>query len=145
MLRTFSPGDIVAFTPSRFDFEFLDTSARRFEVSYEKGKRRGKQHPSRPYYLEQLNDFTHLREILPVDSGGISTTQIHNVVGLIEEKRKEWQEDQDTSTFEQLVCDTIASAGWKVSSKKDMEILLLAAKSGQLADFVELYMQIESK
>ena len=34
-------GNTVSFMPSRFDFEFLDTAARRFEISYDNGKRQG--------------------------------------------------------------------------------------------------------
>jgi len=72
-------GDTVAFMPSRFDFVFLDTAARRFEVSYAQGaqgndgqqqqgqrpgdrdkwlRRRGPAGRTRPYYLEKLGELT---------------------------------------------------------------------------------------
>jgi hypothetical protein len=34
-------GDVVSFMPSRLDFEYLDIAARRFEINYDNGKRRG--------------------------------------------------------------------------------------------------------
>jgi len=126
--------------PSRFDFEFLDTAARRFEVSYESAKRRGSIHPCRPYYLEQLEDLNKLWKIL---LKGLVTSQIHNLIALIEAKRMEWSTDQDKSIFERMVCDILANANWNPRPARDeFEYLQRAAVSGQLADVIELYMRI---
>ena len=123
--------------PSRFDFEFLDSAARRFEVSYDGGKRRGDTHPARPYYLEELNSFQELWIVL---SHGLTTTQIHNLVGLIETKRQEWRPEKDNVAFEHLVRDILNTAEWKPRpGKADFDRLVQAAVSGQLADIVEFY------
>jgi hypothetical protein len=55
-------GDAVKICLSRFDFEFLDSASRRFEVSYdeESGKRRDKIRGQRPYLLDELDDFERL-------------------------------------------------------------------------------------
>jgi CRISPR-associated Csx11 family protein len=139
-------GDVVSFMPSRFDFEYLDTAARRFEISYENGKRRGIQqpgssyHPARPYYLEQLDKFDQLWEIL---SHGLETTQIHTLIGIIEVKRMEWSADQNNEMFKRFVYDALNNANWKPHLKPErFDLLCEAALSGQLADTVELYMQI---
>ena len=139
-------GDIVSFMPSRLDFEYLDTAARRFEISYDNGKRRGTQQPgssyqpARPYYLEQLDEFDQLWEIL---SQGLETTQIHTLIGIIEDKREEWSVDQNNETFKQAVHDALYNANWKLRLKQEQfDQLYRAALSGQLADVAELYLQI---
>jgi hypothetical protein len=130
-------GDRVHLAPSHFDFEFLDAAARRFEVSYGNGKRRGEIHPARPYYLEQLDSFKELWGIL---DDGLATSQIHNLVGLIEEKRLEWSAEADSKTFKRMVCDILENAGWmRRPGKEQFEQLVQATLSGQLADVVEFY------
>jgi len=143
-------GDSVSFRPSRFDFEFLDTAARRFEVSYDNGKRRGSQRPSRPYYLEQLKSFEWLWNRLSDKTCGLTTSQIHNLIGIIETKRIEWAIDQNDGstreTFVRFVSETLNDAEWKEHLNEDeMKLLRQAAVSGQLADVVELYIRILKK
>jgi hypothetical protein len=141
-------GNTVSFMPSRFDFEFLDTAARRFEISYENSKRRGTflpgsaYHPARPYYLEQLDEFRELWEML---SANLETTQIDNLIGIIEEKRMEWLADRNDAVFKQAAYDALNNANWKVNKRPDADQftqLRRAALSGQLTDVVELYMSI---
>lgn len=139
--------DEVSLASSRFDFEFLDTAARRFEVSYEKNersdnynKRKGSQHLRRPYYLEELADFNTLWEIL---RKRLATTQIENLIGLIETKREEWKIDQDNDVFQQVVCNILKNAHWKERpDDPQMQKLYQAAISGQLVDVTELYISI---
>jgi CRISPR-associated Csx11 family protein len=139
------PCDEVAFMPSRFDFELLDTAARRFEVSYKDGRRREETRSARPYCLEQLKDFKELWDIL---SEGLYTSQIDTLVSLIEGKRREWKLDrgQENPTFTQIVSDIINNANWqegrhpKRIGKEDF--LCNAAVNGQLADVADLYMHI---
>lgn len=133
-------GDQVHFMPSHFDFEFLDTATRRFEVSYEGGTRRDSHRKSRPYYLEQLEEFETLWDVL---SKKLSKSQIENLIGIIETKRQEWEKEQDKHVFEQVVRDALNNANWKSHPKTEkFEQLCTAAMSGQLADVVELYMSI---
>ena len=145
-IHNLQEGDVVSFMPSRFDFEFLDTAARRFEVSYEGDRRRRIPPSSRPYYLEQLNELEELWTIL---SQGLTTTQIHNLLGIIEAKRAEWRVGQQNSlsqqTFEAVVHDALSNAEWRSDaqpSEDQLRRLCQAAVSGQLADVVELYIRI---
>jgi hypothetical protein len=145
--RRLREDDVVSFTPSRFDFEFLETAAQRFEISYEGDERRGSFHPCRPYYLEELGDFKWLWEALSGPKG-LTTTQIHNLIELIEDTRMEWVVAQEDKTvFERLVCDALNNAEWATHPKRylspgKLKQLRQAAISGQLADVVELYMRI---
>lgn len=133
-------GDVVHLMPSRFDFEFLDTAARRFDISYDNAKRRGLFRPARPYYLEQLDDFEALWKAL---SGGLATSQIHNLISIIETKRMEWSAKGDDTTFQNIVRDALNNANWEPRpEQKIFEQLYGAALSGQLADVVELYIRI---
>src|SRR6266516_1197752 len=132
-------GDVVHFMPSRLDFEFLDTAARRFEVSYEDGQRHSLTRAVRPYYLEQLEEFDRLWNIL---SNGLATSQIHNLIEIIETKRMEWTAKQDDITFQGIVRDALANANWKRRpDEDDSNYVEQAALNGQLADVVELHMQ----
>src|SRR5260221_10615363 len=132
--------DVLHLTPSRFDFEFLDTAARRFEVSYDDVKRRGSLRPARPYYLEQLDDFEMLWKTL---SDKLATSQIHNLISIIETKRMEWSAKRDDATFQNIVRDALNNAKWESPlSQDEFRLLEQAALSGQLADVVELYIRI---
>jgi hypothetical protein len=123
-------------------------------------RRRGPAGRTRPYYLEQLGELTARSDkpagaaaATPQSDGrdslwdvlaeGLATTQIHNLVGLIETKRQEWEQSQET--FEQLVHDAILNANWQEGKHPagcELKRLQDAAISGELADVVELHMQI---
>jgi hypothetical protein len=135
--------------PSHFDFEYLDTTARRFEIYYdEKTGRRPRQ--TRPFYLEDLDRFKKLWDILK----NLETSQRHQVIYTIESTREMWygQNEQASltdSVFEQFVTDTLANATWTKDYKKWTDIppeqrqqLIDAGVRGELADLAELHMEI---
>lgn len=141
--------------PSTFDFEFLDSAAQRFEISYNNGKRRGRERQTRPYYLEEIEDFQKIWKML---ENGLVTSQIKTLGELIETKRREWfdesallddkEQKQRDKTFEQFVKDAINNAAWKKDKRPrgdDFDYLVQAALRGQLADVIELFMQILKK
>jgi hypothetical protein len=141
-------GDWIYFTPSTFDFEFLDTSARRFEVYYDENGRRPRQ--TRPFYLEDLDRFEKLWEILKK----LETSQRHQVIHIIEATRETWhgqdEENQslDDPVFQQFVADTLANAtwpkdqSWKSIPEDQQKELIDAGVRGELADLAELHMEI---
>ncbi len=137
-------GDRVYFTPSYFDFEFLDTNARRFEVSYRDGKRRATYKRNRPYLLDDLERLTGLWERI---ADNLTTVQIKQLDGLIEAKRQQWKQGTGQKeygkTFKQFVHDVLANVGWKKRPcEGEMEKLELAALTGELHDVLELYMDV---
>lgn len=142
-------GDQIYFTPSTFDFEFLDSTARRFEIYYdEKTGRRPRR--TRPFYLEDLDRLDTLWKILK----NLETSQQHQVIYTIESTRELWygQNDQESLTepvFKQFVNDTLANATWRGDYKKWTDILsdqrqqlIDAGVRGELADLTELHMKI---
>ncbi len=145
-------GDTVELQPSRFDFEWLDTAARRFEISYTGGQRRlppdgDARAKPRPYYLEQ---FGELEEVWKILSESLSTSQIKSLVTLVDTKRADWSQDKDKTVFEQLVEDAFKNIQWRKEKQANirkpepekLEQLKRAARSGQLADVAELYLEI---
>lgn len=137
--------DEVIVQPSTFDFEFLNSAAQRFEISYKDGNRRGWERRARPYYLEEIEDFKKLWEML---AQGLATSQIKTLGELIETKRREWHEGEQQNSdkvFERFVKDAINNAAWKKDKRPkgdDFDYIVRAAVCGQLADVIELYMQI---
>lgn len=141
-------GDRIYFTPSTFDFEYLDSTARRFEIHYDKEGRRPRQ--TRPFYLEDLDRFDTLWKILK----NLETSQRHQVIYTIEATRETWhgQDEENQSVndvvFQQFVADTLANASWsknqpwKSIPKDQQQQLIDAGVRGELADLAELHMEI---
>ena len=139
-VKELKKGDEVRITPSRFDFEFLDSASRRFEVSYGNNrKRRDTTKSERPYLLEELEDFEKLWKIL---DRGLSRSQIKNVIGLIETKREEWLPEEGNDVFEKFVHDVLHNANWEGETPPNIGELENATISGKLKDIVELNMNI---
>ena len=141
-VKELKENDTVKICPSRFDFEFLDSASRRFEISYdqETEKRRDPLKSERPYLLEELEHFQSLWEIL---SEKLARTQIKNMIGLIETKREEWSPEKgDGDIFRRFIYDVLHNANWKDGIPSEIGGLEDAAVSGKLKDIVELYMDI---
>jgi len=137
----------VFIRPSRFDFEFLDTTARRFEIAYdEQGRRRGC--PSRPYLLDELGD---LRKLWDLINQRLTTSQWMALDGLIEQKRRAWDEPRGISgkysnVFEQFVDDALGNAEWKQRpDEQEQTLLKRAALHGVLNDVINLYHEAMKK
>jgi hypothetical protein len=140
-------GPKVWIRPGRFDFEFLDTAARRFEIYYDDNGRRPRR--TRPFYLEDLDRLDELWKLMK----RLATFQRHQVIHTIEATRETWygadQEDQSVKeVFHQFVADTLANAAWPKSQlwhkipKEWREQLIDAGMRGELADLAELHMEI---
>ncbi|MEG6512985.1 CRISPR-associated protein Csx11 [Desulforamulus ruminis] len=141
-------GDQIYFYPSTFDFEFLDTNGRRFEIYYDQEGRRPRR--TRPFYLEGLDCFKTIWNCLQ----HLSKTQRHQLIRTIECVREDWY-GQDAGgvsyvdeVFSRFVADTLAGAAWP-RGKKWEEIperiqrkLVKAGVWGELADLAELHMEI---
>lgn len=135
--------------PSRFDFEFLDTTGRRFEIHYDEHGRRPRR--TRPFYLEDLD---RLETLWGCYVARLAKTQRHQVIRTIEATREVWYgqgNDGNSSTdavFRQLVADTLSGASWPKGQSwhsipsEWQEKLIQAGVRGELADLAELHMEI---
>ena len=141
-------GDEVYFSPSRFDFEFMDTTARRFEIHYDDDGRRTRR--TRPFYLDDLGRLEKTwKEMCHLEK-----SQRHQVVAAIEATREAWFGVDGAGVswrdevFRQFVHDTLAGAAWPKGHKwagisDDMRKKLEdAGVTGELADLAELHQEI---
>lgn len=138
-------GDVLRILPSTFDFEFLDSSSRRFEVYYDdKGKRRDRTKSLRPYLLEELDEFDKIWSI--VDPEKLHTSQLKKIMYLLETKREEWsvEDKENVPVFRNYAPDVLRNANWKQAKpeKENFDKIVSAAATGKLKDIVELYMDI---
>lgn len=141
--------ETVYLWPSTFDFELLDTAARRFEVHYDENGRRTTRR-TRPYYLEDLERLETLWSYLK----RLSKLQRRQIIRTLEATRETWygQDDDGTSTTDtvlrQFVNDTLAGASWPKGQPWEsippewQEKLVQAGVRGELADLAELHMEI---
>jgi len=154
-------GDVIYFTPSTLDFQWLDTGGRRFEIAYDdKGCRLDMQR--RPYMLDELVKFKKIWDTL---SAHLTSSQIHALNELIETKRNDWKDSSATSgVFTQFCQDTIANIEWRKKKKEKenervypwgtdkkppektwLEEWTSYAAVGLLSDVIELNMKILKK
>jgi hypothetical protein len=134
--------------PSRFDFEFLDTTARRFDIHYDDNGQRPRQ--TRPFYLEDLDRLEKLWDYMR----RLAKSQRYQIIHTIEATRETWYgqdvdgQSADDKIFRQFVADTMAGAawpkgqGWNAISEDDRRLLVKAGVSGELTDWAELHMEI---
>jgi hypothetical protein len=140
-VRDLSEGQAVYLAPSTFDFEFLDTTARRFEIAYdEEGLRCGR--PTRPYLLDEIDS---LQNVWTLVSKRLTTSQWMALDGLVEAKRREWKEPRGAAgeysdAFERFVSDTLLNAKWnKKLDGQELDLLEKAALQGILNDAIDFY------
>ncbi|ACL26662.1 CRISPR-associated protein Csx11 [Chloroflexus aggregans] len=141
-------GETIYRWSSTFDFEFLDTTARRFEIYYDEHGRRPRR--TRPFYLEDLDRLEELWCYMM----RLTKTQRHQVIRTIEATREAWYGPDDNGqpttdqVFKQFVADTLAGAAWPKGQDWNTipaewrDKLIQAGVRGELADLAELHMEI---
>jgi len=107
-------GDTIYFAPATFDFEWLDTTSRRFEIAYDgAGRRLAVERRRRPYLLDDVGVIQHVGRTL---NESLSQTQRHALRDVVEHKRQVWQPDRSDCErggfFWQFCREAIASAQW---------------------------------
>jgi len=139
--------DMIFFTPATFDFQWLDSAGRRFEIAYDlQGQRLALSR--RPYLLDELDSLNQIWGIL---KDHLSKNQIYNLRDIIEIKKEDWQVHAHDNVFRNFCHDALANAEWKndklpwEAEGKDRETWLAEwadyAAQGWLADVVELFLQ----
>lgn len=160
-------GDQVYFSPATFDFEWLDTAGRRFEIAYDKGQRRNGS--GRPYLLDDLDTIAQIWQQLS-DTNGLTSSQIYALLEVVESRRVSWKpttancqpptetspegtfdcqpstESSPGGTFWQFCHNVLLNAEWRSTpSREQLKELTDALATGIFADVIELYMSIMKK
>lgn len=161
-VKNLQKGDIVNVSPSTFDFLWLDTAARRFDVAYDENGRR----PSRPTLPLPLERFEQIEELWG-EFSQLTRTQLKQTLQTIETARERWgvpvgEQAEKEEVFSQFVEDTLANTGLvslraqRSSLPSELEIalppaasrndthkqLIQAAVRGELTDWAELHLEI---
>lgn len=124
-------GDKIYFTPATFDFEFLETNARRFEIAYDcKGRR--KNLLTRPYFLDEIGILEKIWNFIAkipkhledkVKKPRLSSTQIFSLREIIETKREEWFSEAEDSlkdeSFKKFCHNLFVNAQWQWKWSQD--------------------------
>ncbi|WP_114702877.1 CRISPR-associated protein Csx11 [Thermosipho africanus] len=82
--------DIFWFYPNTFDFEFLDSNARRNEIYYEKGRRKISIKKNRPYDIEDWQYFSKFNKFFKDEVN--SESKLQKLVTLIYSKLADWND-----------------------------------------------------
>ena len=137
--------DEVYFTPATFDFIFLEANVKRHDVAYDSDGRRITDR-RKPYLLDEVEELKRAWNLL---SGNLTSSQIHQMIDLIETARGDWfgygegdvwERSRDDDTFKEFCRSVIANAEWKNKPKdRDIENLTNWAASGLLTDTFTLH------
>ncbi|NWF91371.1 MAG: hypothetical protein HXY46_00510 [Syntrophaceae bacterium] len=159
-VRKLQKQDRIQIIPGRFDFEFLDTSTRRYDVNYTAptGKRR---HPvagetgPRPYYLDELDTFARLWWMLSGQGDlrladgsswqGLTITQIKGLEAVLAERFARWKPESVTPEFTSAALAYTFGSTWARFNDTEREAMQRACLSGQLFDVTELYIRLSRK
>ncbi|RLI52887.1 MAG: hypothetical protein DRP09_17005, partial [Candidatus Thorarchaeota archaeon] len=140
-------GDVIRAYPNYYDFEFLDTTTRRYDLQMVSNGKRS--HPffgeggTRPYFLEQLDKIQNLWQRLK-SVPELTDTKLKNMETLLQSRISEWRVSlQETSpAYEALVESVLAKEFSMDSDSEEFKGLKQAMLSGLFFDCLELYLKI---
>jgi len=139
-------GTTIWVRPSTFDYVFLDTTGRRFEIAYDaEGRRLGR--PGWPFDLEAVRDFPAVWQALTGSQKHprLKSTQLHALLELARTKAGDWGPGS-AKAVNQLLRDALLRAawpkGWKAIPPEDQARLLAAVEAGWLPDLLDFYLSI---
>jgi hypothetical protein len=146
--------DRLCIYPNRFDFLFLDTVARRFNLRLDEATGRrphplfGPCHSPRPYLLEDLSRIEQVWQWC-WETSGMTTTKLYGIRDLLATRFEEWElaakerTADEWQTYEKLVAQVL---GKEFSDYKQgipaYEGLRQAMLDGLFFDCLELHLQI---
>jgi len=140
-------GDVIKAYPNYYDFEFLDTTTRRFDIQMKDTKKRehsffGK-NGTRPYLLEQLPDIQSLWQRLK-SMPDLTDTKLKNIEMLLQTKIKEWQVtiNKENSVWEALVDSMLKKEFGLDVEEEEFKFFKKAILTGLFLDCLELHLKI---
>ncbi|MCL4514310.1 MAG: CRISPR-associated protein Csx11 [Firmicutes bacterium] len=151
-VKELQEGDKIHYAPSTFDFEFLDVTARRFELLYDEvtGMRLLRAHETyttRPFLLEDLDVMRDLWSVIAENTSNRRTiTQLQQITGLIETTRLDWQipspDDSTLGKFAEHVLRRSFGKLWNRITETRRNTMIRWATWGRWRDLMELYLSI---
>jgi len=131
-LRKLDHEDTVYFYPNTFDFEFLDTNARRNDIYYDKASaQRAKNLKSnRPYDLYDFRYFEDFKSFFLDDTTSLnkSSSQLQKVISLVYSKLEDWR-DENESLKEFLISAFVNVLGLNNDDRKNKFAHLMGFRS----------------
>jgi len=154
-------GDKVLFYPSQFDFLWLDSNIRRFDVGKKRRHWLFKKCSPKPYNLKDIEKFKRLKDLL-FNQLSLTTSQIMNLYGLLISKMQEWKLDEqkwkldeveelriNEPAFEQFVENSILSIPLRLKisdvtekgkiTQQDFEFFKKSILNGIFFDLIDMW------
>ena len=156
-VKDLKKGDKVEILPGYFDFVFLETTGRRFEVGLDKSENR-RYHPlfglkksPCPYYLDEIEKFEKLWGLFKklADTNKLTDTKLNNIQSLLANKFKKWEldkisyEDERWKKWEGFI-DAVLKRNIDIDTSK-LDFIKETINSGLFFDCLELYYKILKK
>jgi len=139
--------DKVMIYTNHFDFEFLDTAARRLEIGYENWKRNDQSElrGPRPYYLEEFNTvFDAVWKLF--DRSTISQTQIKKIQSQLAKLNLDWAGHESSKEFKTQIENILINIGtrkwWNSMENGEQELLMQVCLDKTIFDILEFYNSI---
>jgi hypothetical protein len=146
-------GDRIAVFPNYYDFEFLDSNARRYDLVLDSDKRRrssAAEFKSKPFLLDELEQkVNHLWKdlIQGKQLEGITDAKLRNLQSLWLSKYQEWRVDLSNKgsdkfkMWEKLFSDSI-SKEFPELGEEQRNFLKEVLEDGLLFDTLEIYLSV---
>ena len=143
----------VQIYPNYFDFEFLDTTARRLEIRYDQDHKRINRTSLRgptPYYFEEFFDV--FKKVWSLLEESMTTSQLKNVQSNLAKLHLDWdccstiKPENYYSTLKTQIENILINAGnskwWASLEEKDKELILGVCIDKTIFDILEFYNSI---
>jgi hypothetical protein len=143
----------IRFSPSTFDYVFLDTASRRFESALDEKKHRrfhpllGIEHSPRPYDLEAIHNFRELWSIIK-GTPALSTNKLYGIRDLLAKKIQDWhvfeqpEDNEAQGAYDALVIDVLNKEFGYHCTNSFFTKMKSAMLDGSFFDCLDLYLHI---
>jgi len=138
-------GKIIEIVPNLFDFQFFDSTTRRFDLALpRKHELLGESSP-RPYLLEDVEKIIELWNVL---NERLTRTQIKKLEYVCANKIKEWELKgknlAEDSKFKEFTVSSVKNICGRLS-EGDKRIIISSILSGMFFDTIELFIRMKSQ
>ena len=138
-------GKIIEIVSNLFDFQFFDSTTRRFDLALpRKHELLGESSP-RPYLLEDVEKIIELWNVL---NERLTRTQIKKLEYVCANKIKEWELKgknlAEDSKFKEFTVSSVKNICGRLS-EGDKRIIISSILSGMFFDVIELFMTLKSR